>query len=150
MIAGLFAEPGYVVFSKQIRVPGSDRFTEPRLFRVSPREKNLAHQPLVVLTGPGTASGAEILVMATLPLPQARRLGAATMGILSDTFARELPNGWTVRLYSERYYTFDGGTFEATGLPPDIPVEYGLPDLERGRDTVLDAAVEPLRQDLRQ
>jgi hypothetical protein len=143
-IAGLFADREYVAFGKRVRIQGTERFTEPRLFPVSPREKSLAGKPLLVLTGPGTASGAEILVMATLPLSSTRRMGAPTMGILSDTFMRELPNGWMVRLYSERYYTFDGGTYEATGLPPDVPVDYGIEDVERGVDTVLEGALRAL------
>jgi hypothetical protein len=143
-IAGLFADRELVAFGKRVRIQGTDRFTEPRLFHVSPRRKTLAGKPLLLLTGPGTASGAEILVMATLPLPNARRVGAPTMGVLSDTFVRELPNGWTVRLYSERYYTFDGGIYEATGLPPDVPVDYGIEDVERGFDTVLETAIRTL------
>ena len=85
-----------------------------------------------------------MLVMATMQFPQARRLGAPTMGILSDTYMRELPNGWTVRLYSERYFTFDGGAFEGSGLPPHERVELTLKDLEQGRDPVLEAAVDRL------
>ena len=146
MIAGLFAEDEHVAFSKRVRVQGTDQFTEPRLFNVVPRENSLADKPLLVLIGPGTASGAEILVMATLPLQHARRVGTPTMGILSDTYMRELPNGWTVRLYSERYYTFDGGTFEATGLPPDVDVPFSLDDLDAGNDPVLETATEALRQ----
>lgn len=145
MVAGLFAEGEHVGFSKRVRVQGTERFTEPRLFKVHPRENGLAGKPLRVLIGPGTASGAEILVMATLPIREARRVGAPTMGILSDTFVRELPNGWTVRLYSERYYTFDGGTFEATGLPPDTAVPFTVRDLDEGRDPVLEAAIDELR-----
>lgn len=149
MIAGLFADGEHVAFSKRVRVQGTERFAEPRVFSVHPRDRSLAGKPLRVLIGPGTASGAEILVMATLPIAQARRIGAPTMGILSDTFMRELPNGWTVRLYSERYYTFDGGTFEATGLPPDTAVPFTVDDLDTGRDPVLEAAWLPaiLRHD---
>lgn len=145
MVVGLFSDSEHVAFSKRVRVQGTDRFTEPRLFSVQPRDPNLADKPLAVLIGPGTASGAEILVMATLPLTQAKRIGAPTMGVLSDTFMRELPNGWTVRLYSERYFTFDGSTFEAIGLPPDIDIPFSVGDLDAGSDPVLEAAIEELR-----
>lgn len=140
MVAGLFADSEYIAFSKRARIQGTGRFTEPRLFHVAPREQSLAAKPLRILTGPGTASGAEILVMATLQFPHARRLGAPTMGILSDTILRELPNGWQVRLYSERYFAFDGEAFEGIGIAPDEFIELSLEHLDDSRDPVLEAA----------
>lgn len=145
MVAGLFADGEHVAFSKRARIQATDRFTEPRLFLVRPRAKSLADKKVILLTGPGTASGAEILVMATMQFPHVQRLGEPTMGILSDTYIRELPNGWTVRLYSERYYAFDGRTYEATGIPPQANVPFTLEDLEDRRDPVLEAAVVELR-----
>lgn len=145
MVAGLFADAEHVAFSKRARIQATDRFTEPRLFRVWPRTKSLANKKVILLTGPGTASGAEILVMATMQFPRVQRFGEPTMGILSDTYIRELPNGWTVRLYSERYYAFDGRTYEATGIPPQVKVPFTLEDLEDSRDPVLEAAVLELR-----
>ncbi len=73
MIAGLFVDSEHVVFSKKVRIQGTNHFKESRLFHVTPRRNNLAEKPLKLLTGPGTASGAEILVMATMQFPQARR-----------------------------------------------------------------------------
>ena len=139
MVAGLFADTQRVAFSKRVRIQGTDRFTEPRLFHVRPRERSLAGKPLSVLTGPGTASGAEILVMATMQLPNTRRVGTPTMGILSDTILRELPNGWTVRLYGERYYSFDGGTFEGSGIPVQKTIGLTVEHLDQSRDPVLEA-----------
>lgn len=55
-----------------------------------------------------------------------------------------------MRLYSERYFTFDGGTYEGTGLPPHYKVSYDLEDLERESDTVLEAALDHLRSKRRQ
>lgn len=144
MIAGLFADQEHVAFSKRARIQGTDRLTEPRLFLVEPRAQNLSDIPLRLLTGPGTASGAEILVMAMMQFPQSRRLGEPTMGILSDTYIRELPNGWTVRLYSERYFTFDGGAWEATGIPPDRFVPFTEEHLDANQDPVLEAALAEL------
>ncbi len=114
------------------------------MFLVTPREKSLAGKNVVLLTGPGTASGAEILVMATMQFPRVRRFGERTMGILSDTYVRELPNGWDVRLYSERYFAFDGRTYEATGIPPEITIPFTPADLEKDRDPVLEAALTEL------
>lgn len=145
MVAGLFADAEHVAFSKRTRIQATDRFTEPRLFLATPREKSLADRNVVLLTGPGTASGAEILVMATMQFPRVQRFGERTMGILSDTYVRELPNGWHVRLYSERYYAFDGRTYEATGIPPETTIPFTPADLQKDRDPVLEAAMTELQ-----
>ena len=146
MIAGLFADSRHVAFSKRIRIQGSRRFTEPRVFHVLPRVPGLSGKPLVLLTSRATASGAEILVLATMQFPQVRRFGAATMGVLSDTFVRELPNGWQVRLYSERYYAFDGSTFEAAGIPVHREIAHASEDLAQNLDPVLEAVFAELRK----
>jgi C-terminal processing protease CtpA/Prc len=56
-----------------------------------------------------------------------------------------LPNGWTFGLPNELFLTKTGKSFEGRGAPPDIraPV-FPKVDLENGRDSALEKALEAL------
>ena len=61
---------------------------------------------------------------------------------------RRLPNGWQFGLPNEVFLTEDGKHFEASGVPPDIRVPvFPKEDLEKGRDTALEKALEALSKD---
>ena len=65
-----------------------------------------------LLTSSITASAAESFVLALSSLPNIIRIGQPTMGILSDQFARKLPNGWWVMLSNELRLSSEGKSYE--------------------------------------
>jgi carboxyl-terminal processing protease len=93
--------------------------------------------PVFLLVSPQTGSAAEAFSMASMALPHVTRVGARTMGALSDSFDRRLPNGWSFSMSNEIYETLDGGVYEAVGVPVDI--ELGYP---RDRQTLFRALAE--------
>jgi C-terminal processing protease CtpA/Prc len=77
--------------------------------------------------------------------PHIPRIGFNTQGVFSDVLNRTLPNGWRFRLPNEVYLTSDGTTYDATGVPPDVPLNSSShEDLDKGRDTALEKAQEIL------
>ncbi len=102
---------------------------------VTPRRWN---RPLVVLIGPGTRSGKEIvaygLQQVGVPLVGARTAGAVLAArpfLLSDD---------SLLLIPVQDVVVDGRRLEGVGVEPDVPVDPGPP----GEDRQLDAAVEIL------
>ncbi|MBP7073948.1 MAG: S41 family peptidase [Rhabdochlamydiaceae bacterium] len=91
--------------------------------------------PIFVLTSPITASAAEIFTMMASTLPNVTRIGECTMGILSDQFARILPNGWWVLLSNELRFDPQMNLYEACGIPPHIEAPFPF---DQGKDPALD------------
>ena len=93
---------------------------------------------VVLLTGPDTVSAGETFTMALLGR---KPLGLNTQGVFSDVLTRRLPNGWRFRLPNEVYLTSDGKAFDATGVPPDVRLNFFSPeDLQKDRDVALEEA----------
>ncbi len=91
--------------------------------------------PISILTSPITASAAEVFTMMASTLPNAKRIGDRTMGILSDQFARILPNGWWVLISNELRFDPQMNLYEACGIPPHIEAPFPF---DQGRDPALD------------
>jgi C-terminal processing protease CtpA/Prc len=67
--------------------------------------------------------------------------------VFSDVLNRSLPNGWRFHLPNEIYYTRDGKSFDALGIPPDVEVPFFSPeDIRAGRDSALDKALQILTE----
>ncbi|MFI4937223.1 MAG: S41 family peptidase [Candidatus Berkiellales bacterium] len=84
------------------------------------------HIPVALLISPITASDGEQFALAISALPQVTVIGEATMGILSNQFARKLPNDWWVTLSNELRYDAHGNLVEKHGLQPDIKAKFPL------------------------
>lgn len=108
---------------------------------LQPQGGPVLSQPVILLTGPLTASAAEIFTLAMRELPQVTVLGAPTAGALSDILDVSLPNGWTLGLSHQRYLDARGALFEATGIPPDLSRCVDLAGLATGRDSLLAEAI---------
>jgi len=141
-LAALFADQTRLGYSKRVRLQGTDNFMDAQIFFIEPLADNLADKPLAILQGTFTASGAEILLMSMMQFEQARRFGLPSMGVLSDTMQRELPNGWMLSTYSEQYFTHDSRNYEGQGIPADVLITNPGVDTETGTDPILDAAIE--------
>ena len=108
--------------------------------------------PLVVLTGPHTASGAEILAEALSHHERARVVGEPTFGKGTVERVHELSHGWAVKLSVSRFLGPDGAPNLGVGVRPDLLVpgdeatkkHVPVADLDPDADHQLSAAMELL------
>lgn len=142
--AGHLTDTPVPTLTKRTRM--GDSWTETIEATVQPLTPRL-DQPVVLLTGNLTGSGAEIFTMALREMPQVTVMGETTGGGLSDILGTTLPNGWLLGLSNQDYRTPDGTSFEGRGLPPDLYVETQAGALLRGEDPVLQTAIDHLTQD---
>lgn len=77
-----------------------------------------------LITGPNTASAAEIFSLAASQYPNIKTIGSRTAGIFSEILWKELPNGWEFSLSNETYMDPKGKTYEATGIPVSYEMNY--------------------------
>lgn len=103
-----------------------------------------------MLIGSRTYSSAEAFVAAMRTLPHVVTVGDNTGGGAGNPIHRELPNGWTYRVPRWVAWTHDWIQYEGTGIPPDILIGDIEPDLDAGRDPVLERAVDELEIRLRE
>jgi carboxyl-terminal processing protease len=101
--------------------------------------------PVVILVGPGSASGSEVLSGALRDNDRATLVGETTFGKGSVNHIRELSNGGALYVTIARWKTPDGELIEGVGLTPDVPVTFSQEDLDAGRDVQLFAAIDVLR-----
>jgi carboxyl-terminal processing protease len=141
--AARFADRERLAFTKAPVLRG--KVLDRAEIRIAPRDDAYT-RPLFVLTSRRTGSAAEILVLALSALPQAKRIGDPTLGILSDNLYKRLPNGWEVGLSNERYETPGGELYEGTGIPPHFPADVWVEgDLRGGYRRAIDTALTLLR-----
>lgn len=109
------------VFS--IHAKTSSGFTPKQYYTLFPAQKTY-QKPVYLLLGPNTASAAEIFALGTLDYPTITRIGSRTSGIFSEILWKELPNGWEFSLSNEIYTDRKGKTYEGTGIPVNIEMDY--------------------------
>jgi hypothetical protein len=98
-------------------------FTPRQDYLLYPAKKAI-HQPVYLLLGPNTASAAEIFALGALDYPNITRIGSRTSGIFSEILWKELPNGWEFSVSNEIYTDKRGKTYEGTGIPVNIEMDY--------------------------
>ena len=98
-------------------------FTPPLTLYIQDAE-NAFTGPVYVLTSPQTGSAAEAFVIATLTMPNVRRIGSATSGAMSTALEKRLPKGWAFSISNEVYMDTKGNVYENIGIPPDYDLEY--------------------------
>ncbi|QCX01424.1 S41 family peptidase [Aggregatimonas sangjinii] len=130
--------------TKKVKLGGG--FTEKQSIMLTPSERPFKGK-LFILTSHETASAAELLVLGSKELPNAKIIGGTTEGVFSDILRKKLPNGWKYGLSNMIYESVDGVSYEEVGISPDItldyPVrskdfyEYLLEDVKDGDDAIL-------------
>jgi carboxyl-terminal processing protease len=100
--------------------------------------------PLIVLTGPLTASSAEVFSAAVQYHKRGKIIGRSTAGAVLGAQAFTLPDGGAVLLPVMNLWRADGGRIEGAGVEPDIWILPTLEDLRAGRDPVLERALREL------
>jgi len=103
--------------------------------------------PVVLLTGPRTASAAEVFAASLREAGRARLFGETTCGcVLGIRRRHTLPDGGVLDISEMDYRTAAGKRLEGAGLTPDEPVAPTRADLRKGHDPTLKRAVEWLRR----
>jgi carboxyl-terminal processing protease len=116
-VADLFLDSGIIVSTKG-RDPNQN--TEERAHKNEvPR-----HYPIIVLVNGGSASAAEIVAGALQDNKRAIILGTQTFGKATVQTIIPLSDGSGLRLTTARYYTPSGKSIQASGIIPDIKLEY--------------------------
>lgn len=101
--------------------------------------------PVVVLTGPMTASAAEDFVVAFQTSMRGKVVGQKTLGSTGQPLRIGLPGGGGARICTKRDTYPDGREFVGIGVIPDVEIEPTRQDIAEERDVVLEEALEVLR-----
>lgn len=125
--------------------PGHEQFGPEIRHYVEPTGGTRFLGPLVLLQNRRVFSAAEDFVLAMREITSVTSVGDTTGGGSGNPIGRELPNGWVASIPRWRQWTANGEIFEGTGLAPDEVVTAPAAELARGRDAILERALEILR-----
>jgi len=104
--------------------------------------------PVVLLVGPGSASGSEVLACALRDNGRATLVGEQTFGKGSVNHLRELSDSGALYVSIARWECPDGEQIEGVGVEPDVKVSFTEEDIKADRDVQLFAAIDYLRENL--
>lgn len=128
--------------------PEHDDFTDLIADRIAPLGRRF-EGPVALLTNRRTYSAAEDFVLGMRLLDRVTTVGDTTGGGMGNPINRELPNGWTFAVPRWQVFTADREPIpDGVGFAPDAPVFISTEDADQGRDTILLAALELLRERL--
>jgi len=85
---------------------------------------NTYQKPVFLLTSQQSASATDFMALASLELPNVKRIGMHTNGALSDAMEKTLPNGWYFSISNEIYTDLKGNCYESIGIPVDYELGY--------------------------
>lgn len=101
--------------------------------------------PVVILTGPGSASAAELFAGTLQEKGRATVIGGTTRGAVTGTRAINLPDGGLLRVGMLVMTTPGGRNLEKVGVTPDVVVSDDWRAVREGRDPALEAALVAVR-----
>ena len=143
LIADRFADRKRLYMTTRIR-NGSphDAFTPPKYWYVEPAGPAQFTGPVILLTHRFSVSAAENFALAMRALPNVTIVGEATSGVFADVYGDQLSNGWRFSVPYKVFYDQTGFCWEGIGVPSDIREVNEKEDIQRGRDRVLELAIE--------
>lgn len=115
-----------------------------------PKYGTFKEKPLIVLVNRFSGSSSEHFMLGIQTLPYGTVIGDTTYGALSTVLEKVLPNGWSFRT-SPQVLCDSTGNFlrdsqgrypDGVGLAPDVYVINYYADIQKGRDLVLEKAIE--------
>ena len=101
--------------------------------------------PVAILVDGMSGSSSEIFAGGLQGLPRIRIFGSRTMGATLPSLAQRLPNGDGFQYAFASYVSRGGVELEGEGVKPDVEVRPIREALLEGRDAVLEAAVDWIR-----
>lgn len=125
---------------------GHEDFSEPHPLYLSPSEHIRWLRPVVVLTNRHCFSAANDFVQKTRVMPHVTIMGDRTGGGSGLPFNSELPNGWGVRFSASPLLDTNKQHTEF-GIDPDIKVSMSQEDIKKGKDSIIEAALNFLLSD---
>ncbi|WP_255076119.1 S41 family peptidase [Lacihabitans sp. CCS-44] len=112
----------------------------------SPNGKKLYTKPVVLLISSQTFSAAEDFAVIFDSMKRGKMIGEVTGGSTGQPLPFSLPGGLMGRVCTKRDLYPDGKVFVGVGIKPDIEIKPTIVDIQKGRDTVLEGALEYLKQ----
>lgn len=126
--------------------PGHNEFSSPEaIYLDSPTDRVRWQKSVVLLTNRRSYSATNDFTNRMKQLPLVRIIGDKTGGGSGLPFTSELPNGWSVRFSASPMYDPDMKHLEF-GIDPDQQVNITSEDYNKGIDTIIEAALNYLRQ----
>jgi C-terminal processing protease CtpA/Prc len=122
-------------------------YTKPAVWR-SKIDNNIKRisAPVVILTGPYTASAAEDFIIATDNQKHITKIGQPTNGSTGMPYRFDLPGGGSARICVKKDMYPDGREFVGYGIQPDIEIIPTVNDYLKNKDVVLEAGVKFLKE----
>ncbi|MDZ7878832.1 MAG: S41 family peptidase [Saprospiraceae bacterium] len=101
-------------------------------------------KPVVVLINQRSYSAANFFPFTMKALPNVTLMGDSSGGGGGIPTYTELSNGWTLRVSSSQTFDNQGFNIE-NGVPPTIKIDMTKADMDKGVDTILEAALKKIR-----
>lgn len=103
-------------------------------------------QPVVILSGPDTASAAESFLVDMKQQNRGVIIGMRSYGSNGQPLMGELPGGGKFGICTQKCYMHDGTEYNNIGIQPDIYVEETVEDNLKGYDRTFNAGLVWLRE----
>lgn len=142
-------EPQTVGYISHKTGRGHNDFSKPIPITLEPLKGLRWQKPVVVLTNRRTYSAANAFAMYMHALPNVTLMGDRTGGGSGMPFSSELPGGWSIRFSASPVYDLQMQHTEF-GIEPDVKVGITSEDFRNSIDTIIERAIDFLRDKARQ
>ncbi|MFY7666728.1 S41 family peptidase [Flavobacterium sp.] len=136
--------PKKIAFAKftntNLKRPGTFTFTKPMFTGI--RNRDYYKGKVIILVNEQTQSSAEFHAMAYQTHPNAIIVGTTTAAADGNVSNLVLPGGIYSSFTGIGVYYPDGRETQRIGIVPDVDVKPTVQDIEAGRDTILEKAIE--------
>ncbi|EPE9901141.1 putative S41 family peptidase [Flavobacterium psychrophilum] len=125
----------------------SDIFLEMSPYFLEPvQNKERYLKPVIVLTSVKTFSAAEDFLVAYDNSKRGIKIGQRTGGSTGQPISFDLPEGGKMRICTKRDMYPDGKEFVGIGIIPDIEINETIESIQKGKDIVLEKAIEVINK----